>query len=298
MSKSILGQYFTTNETLQDKLYRFIQNDPKIILEPCIGQGDLIKYISNKNPCILFDMYEIDSTIDVLKGIEKKSVKYCDFLSEKIDKTYKTIIGNPPYIRTKKGNLYIDFIDKCYHLLEDKGELIFVVPSDFFKLTSASNILDKMMTSGTFTHVYHPRDEKLFIDASINILIFRYCKNKGIIDKLTVYNDKQLYINNNSGLITFTETIEEQCYLFSKYFDVYVGLVSGKENVYKNERLGNFDILISEGEERKYIYIDQYPSGNEEIDTYIHQHKDKLLSRKIRKFTEKNWFEWGAPRNI
>lgn len=297
MSKSILGQYFTTNETLQEKLHSFIQNDPKIILEPCIGQGDLIKYISNKNPYILFDMYEIDSTIDLLKGVDKKSVKYCNFLSEEIHKTYKTIVGNPPYIRTKKGNLYIDFIEKCFHLLEDKGELIFIVPSDVFKLTSASKLLDEMMNSGTFTHVYHPHDEKLFIDASVDIVIFRYYKDI-TDDRLTLYNDKQLYIKNNSGLITFTETIDDQCYLFSKYFDVYVGLVSGKENVYKNERLGNLNILISYGEECKYIYIDKYPCGNKEIDTYLHQYKDELLSRKIRKFTEKNWFEWGAPRNI
>jgi adenine-specific DNA-methyltransferase len=26
-------------------------------------------------------------------------------------------------------------------------------------------------------------------------------------------------------------------------------------------------------------------------------HKDSLISRKIKKFNEKNWFEWGALRN-
>ena len=28
------------------------------------------------------------------------------------------------------------------------------------------------------------------------------------------------------------------------------------------------------------------------------EHKTDLLSRKIKKFNENNWFEWGAPRNI
>ena len=35
-----LGQYFTTNNILKEKLYEFILNDPLNILEPSIGQGD------------------------------------------------------------------------------------------------------------------------------------------------------------------------------------------------------------------------------------------------------------------
>ena len=65
-------------------------------------------------------------------------VVYGDFMKQTITKTYKTIVGNPPYVRTKKGNLYIDFTEKCYNLLDDNGELIFIVPSDFLKLTCAS----------------------------------------------------------------------------------------------------------------------------------------------------------------
>ena len=37
-----------------------------------------------------------------------------DFLSQKINIKYTTIIGNPPYVKTKTGNLYLDFIKKCY----------------------------------------------------------------------------------------------------------------------------------------------------------------------------------------
>ena len=37
-----LGQYFTTNKELKSKVYEFIKNEPLIILEPSIGQGDLV----------------------------------------------------------------------------------------------------------------------------------------------------------------------------------------------------------------------------------------------------------------
>ena len=99
-------------------------------------------------------MYEIDKNINMLDKIQKDKINFGDFMHEKINKKYKTIIGNPPFVRTKKGNLYIDFTEKCYNLLEEDGELVFIVPSDFLKLTCASKLLDKMMNNGTFTHIY------------------------------------------------------------------------------------------------------------------------------------------------
>ena len=130
-----LGQYFTTNNILKNKVYEFIFNNPSIILEPSIGQGDLISFIKYKTPNIYFDMYEIDTNIKLLDNIKKKDVIYGDFMKQQINKKYETIIGTPPYVRTTKGNLYIDFIEKCYDLLDYDGELIFIIPSDLALLT-------------------------------------------------------------------------------------------------------------------------------------------------------------------
>ena len=303
-SKHALGQYFTTHIELKKKVLEFILNEPANILEPCIGRGDLITFITDKLYSITFDMYEIDATIKLLDDIQEDKVIYADFMKQVIAKTYKTIIGNPPYIRTKKRNLYIDFTEKCYNLLEDDGELIFIVPADFLKLTSASKLLNKMMDNGTFTHIYHPHNEKMFDDASIDVLIFRYCKNRLKI-KQVLYNDKLLYITNSNGLITFGEenTIASGgsgagSIMFQEYFDIYVGLVSGKEDVFKNEELGNIEVLNGEDKINKYIYINKYPCENEKVNTHLLHHKKALLDRGIRKFDEYNWFEWGAPRNI
>jgi len=296
-SKHKLGQYFTTHNELKEKIFEFIINNPSNILEPSMGQGDLIAFITDKNSSITFDMYEIDTTIKLLDKIQKDKVVYGDFMTQTITKTYKTIVGNPPYVRTKKGNLYIDFTEKCYNLLEDNGELIFIVPSDFLKLTSASKLLNIMMTNGTFTHIFHPHNEKMFENASIDVIVFRYCKNS-LIDKKVLYNDKLLYITNSNGLITFGEEENNNSVLFQDYFDIYVGLVSGKEDVYKNEELGNIEVLNGENKVDKYIYIENYPCENEKINKHLLQYKKELIERGIRKFNEKNWFEWGAPRNI
>ena len=296
-TKHNLGQYFTTNNELKKKVFDFILNTPTNILEPSIGQGDLIAYITDKMPNILFDMYEIDTKIKLLDKIQKDKVVYGDFMKQTITKIYKTIVGNPPYIRTKKGNLYIEFIEKCYNLLDDNGELIFIVPSDFLKLTSASKLLNIMMTNGAFTHIFHPHNEKMFENASIDVIVFRYCKNR-LIDKTVLYNDKLLYITNSNGLITFGEEKNSNIAIFQEYFDIYVGLVSGKEEVYKNEDLGNIEVLNSENKFDKYIYIENYPCDNAKINEYLLNHKKELMERGIRKFSENNWFEWGAPRNI
>ena len=295
MSKHKLGQYFTESILLKNKVKDFILNNPKTILEPSVGQGDLVSYIKNTN--INFDMFEIDKTIKPLDGIDKNKIIYKDFIKENIEKSYTTIIGNPPFIRTKKGNLYIDFVHKCFNLLKENGELIFIIPSDFFKLTSSSKLLILMLKSGTFTHIFHPNDEKLFKDASIDVIVFRYCKNQSLPKKV-LYNDNELHIINSNGLITFNTQNTDNFVLFKDYFQIYVGLVSGKEGVYKNNELGNFQVLNGKEKIDNYIFIKEFPSGINEIDNYLKEHKEKLINRKIKKFNEKNWFEWGAPRNI
>ena len=297
-TKHALGQYFTTNVELKQKVFEFIKNSPSTILEPSMGQGDLIQYIMEKTPtAVTFDMYEIDEEIDLLDKIQRECIVYGDFMKQPIAKKYKTIVGNPPYVRTKKGNLYIDFTEKCFELLEDNGELIFIVPSDFFKLTSASTLLNTMMTRGTFTHIYHPHNEKMFENASIDVIVFRYCKNS-LLGKKVVYNGNQLYISNSSGLITFDAEENKNNIMFQDCFDVYVGLVSGKEDVYKNKELGNIEVLNGEDKLDKYIFIESFPCQDERINEYLLQHKTELMERGIRTFNERNWFEWGAPRNM
>lgn len=291
------GQYFTKNIMLKQKIFEFILNEPLNILEPSIGRGDLVSFIKDRITDVSFDMYEIDEEIELLQDIDKEQVIYGDFLSQEISKTYRTIIGNPPYIKKRNGNIYIDFVERCYNLLDDKGELIFIVPSDFLKATKASKLLDGMINNGNFTHIFHPNDEKLFENASIDVILFRYCKDN-TIEKKVLYNEKLLHVCNSDGLITFSENIVMDTILFKDYFDVYVGMVSGKEEVFKNERFGNIDVINGCDKIEKYIYIETFPTLDKKINKYMLENKDKLINRSIRKFSDSNWFEWGAPRNI
>jgi adenine-specific DNA-methyltransferase len=190
----ILGQYFTTSTELQEKVYSFILNKPSLILEPSMGRGDLINYVSERDNSIKFDMYEIDDTINILnKYISRDKVIFGDFLEQSIQTKYKTIIGNPPYA----NNLHIHFIYRCYDLLEIGGELVFIVPTNFLTDTPTSSLLDSMIRNGSFTHIYHPNNTDLFEGASVDVVVFRYCKDGNIHSNVNeIRDDINKRINN------------------------------------------------------------------------------------------------------
>ncbi|ADO67482.1 hypothetical protein crov448 [Cafeteria roenbergensis virus] len=84
--KHNLGQYFTTHNELKKKVFEFILNVPSNILEPSIGQGDLVTFITDKIPSTTFDMYEIDTKIKLLDKIQKDKVVYGNFMTHNYKK--------------------------------------------------------------------------------------------------------------------------------------------------------------------------------------------------------------------
>lgn len=297
-TKKNLGQYFTISEDLQQFVFDKVKNKSKCLLEPSFGAGHLLrkfKEYDNNYPMIC---YELDVNIVPIITFNKyQTVIYGDFTKQQVNTKFKTIIGNPPYVKQKSGNLYLKFIELCYDYLDDDGELIFIVPSDFIKLTSASLVIEKMTKNGSFTHFLFPQNERLFDGASIDVLVFRY--EKGIESKSpikTIVNDKDVFCNVNKGIITFSDKEISGAFI-DTYFNVYVGLVSGRDEIYRVP-FGNIDILNDKDKVDKYIFTETFPTNDNQINQHLQLYKDELLDRKIKKFSEKNWFEWGAPRNI
>lgn len=295
MSKE-LGQFFTIDEGLQQYVFDKVEHMGAPLLEPSFGAGHLLKKFKDHDDEYPMKCFEIDSTIrPCLEFNKKQQILYGDFMKYPFhDEKFKTIIGNPPYVKQSNGNLYLHFIKRCYDLLDDEGELIFIVPSDFIKLTSASKIISEMVDHGSFTHFLFPHDEKLFDSASVDVVVFRY--RKGVFTQKVDVNDTLKSCNIIDGIVTFSD---EPLYgnVVSNVFNVYVGLVSGKDEVYKVP-FGNVDILVDEGNWEKFIFTNTFPTDQTRIDEHLLENKTHLMNRKIKKFNETNWFEWGAPRNI
>lgn len=296
--KKNLGQYFTISDHLQQFVFDKVKNKGSLLLEPSFGAGHLLKKFKEANPAYPMECYEVDTSVKpVIEFNTCQTVVYGDFTKQVHTKKFKTIIGNPPYVKQKTGNLYIKFIELCFNLLDTDGELIFIVPSDFIKLTSASSLIELMVKEGSFTDFLFPHNEKLFEGANVDVLVFRYqrtCpKTPG---QRTTVNGKEVFCNVRNGILTFSDT-EIKGTPLSDLFDVYVGLVSGKDEVYCNA-IGNMDILCDKGKTKKFIFTESFPTGNNAINAHLQVNKASLLERKIRKFNEENWFQWGAPRNI
>ena len=293
--KKDLGQYFTIADDLQKFVFEKVKHKSSRLLEPSFGAGHLLKKFKEYDENYPMICYELDSKVKpVITFNQYQTPIYGDFTQQTITTKFKTIIGNPPYVKQKTGNLYIKFIELCYNHLDDGGEHVFIVPSDFIKLTSASSIIDTMTKNGSFTDFLFPHNEKLFENASIDVVVFRY--EKGVMTKMAVVNGKEVFCNVNKGIITFSDS-EVYGSPIDSQFNVYVGLVSGRDEIYRVP-FGNIDILNDKDRVEKYIFTESFPTKNTQIDSHLQTHKAELLKRKIKKFSETNWFEWGAPRNI
>ena len=109
--KKDLGQYFTISDDLQKFVFENTKHKSSCLLEPSFGAGHLLSKFKEYDKNYPMICYEIDSKITpVITFNEYQTPIYGDFTQQIITTKFKTIIGNPPYVKQKTGNLYIKFI--------------------------------------------------------------------------------------------------------------------------------------------------------------------------------------------
>jgi adenine-specific DNA-methyltransferase len=281
-----LGQFFSP-DVLVDKCVSLICNENGRLLEPSCGDGAFNKCLSDDSVFI-----EIDDGV-----ITDKRVLNIDFFDYPENEKFDTIIGNPPYVDNKfinikhktgikvQANLYLYFIEKCFYHLKIGGELIFIAPREFIKLTSARYVNNLLCDNGTITHYFDYGDRRLFNEACPNVCIFRYVK--GDNSKITETFDGKKKLLINDGIISFSDDGDVRP--LGDFFEIKVGAVSGADKLYENKKGDEFvcSKTAKTGELRKMIY-EQY---NESLEI----HKNVLINRRIKKLGENNWWTWGRP---
>lgn len=313
MNKNIenLGQVFTQDKNILEMI-NLIRNKKGVCLEPSCGNGAILKILDKKKteyPMKEIHAFEIDED---LKSYDY--VKYGDFFTliknnEYKNKCFDTIIGNPPYVKYKninletkknldvldfdeRSNLYLFFIKKSVELLNKNGELIFLVPRDFLKATSAIRMNNWLFSQGTITDIIDYGDEVLFNGFNPNCIIFRFEKGnfKRTIKikkyKMGKTKTSKLKLSCINGQFIFSK--EELVVDAKQLFTVKVGAVSGADKIFENKK-GNLEMVCSETYKNGKLRKMFYNIYSEELETY----KSVLLSRKIKSFNENNWFTWG-----
>ena len=251
---------------------------------------------------------------------------HIDFFDYPLSETFDTVIGNPPYVRFQeilpsthkkisaflqslpnpshtrnsakipsptstfdnRTNLYLFFIYKAVLHLKDNGELIFITPRDFTKATSAQNLNEFLYDNGTITHFQDYGDTKIFRNATPNCAVWRFEKG----NTSTRMADGRTFLCHK-GQLTFappkSRPSPKTTHRLGDSFEVKVGAVSGADHIYESQRYGEQDFVCSRtrttGNLKRMIY--NKPSRA------LLLHKQELLARRIRKFDETNWWQWG-----
>lgn len=283
-----LGQVFTPPNVVAFML-DLCQNKGRT-LEPSAGDGAFFTTLQARGAdCV---------GIEVDRRVAPPGAQVRDFFDYPLSEQFDTIIGNPPYVRlqdvtvgTKKrlkselfdgrSNLFLFFIEKCIRHLKPGGELIFIVPREFIKLTAARKLNAWLAKQGSITHFYETGDVRVFGEHTPNCAIFRF--EKGRMDRRMADGR------------TFTEVHGQLMFLRDDYrirlsdvFEVKVGAVSGADTIYTHPK-GNMEFVYSKtvdtGETRRMLYGIKHP--------HLDKHKAELLARRVRPFDESNWWQWG-----
>ena len=303
-----LGQVFTPAGVVRTMLS--LRRNSGRVLEPSCGDGAFSHCLPG---CVAI---EVDRTHAPTGSLN------IDFFAYPEEEKFQTIMGNPPYVRyqdilpaTKaliksnlfdlRTNLYLFFIEKAVRHLAEGGELIFITPRDFLKTTSSVRMNKWLYSHGTITHAIELGDARVFTAAVPNCLIWRY--EQGCFDRSVRYAE----IGNRDNLAAALESpqwehrhfVETAGHLmFSKELhaihlqdvaSVKVGAVSGADEIYADEKLGNRDFVCSStvktGKTRRMIWTGKKDGPPDSL----RPHQERLISRGIRAFDESNWWQWG-----
>ena len=191
MSKSQLGQFFTTNyEYILSNMK--IPDKTKIIIEPFVGNGDLLKFITNKSKYTI-EIYDIDPKYT--NTIKRDTLEFPP------DYTNKFVLTNPPYLarnKSKNKSLYDKYqcndLYKCFILniisnICDGG--IIIIPLNFLSsIRNADVELRKQFLEKYSLKIVNIFEEQVFDDTSYAVCCIYFIK------KATNNNNN----NNNNNI--------------------------------------------------------------------------------------------------
>jgi type I restriction-modification system DNA methylase subunit len=183
-----LGQVFTPPKVVEFMLA--LCGNRGRALEPSAGDGVFFELLKERHrDCV---------GIEIDPRVAPPGAEIRDFFDYPLTEQFETIVGNPPYVRfqdvavdTRKrlksglfdarSNLFLFFIEKCVRHLKPGGELVFIVPREFIKLTAARKLNAWLFEQGSITHFYETGDTRVFGEHTPNCAIFRF--EKGRMDR-------------------------------------------------------------------------------------------------------------------
>jgi adenine-specific DNA-methyltransferase len=314
----ILGQYFTDNYLLKNIVVSLCRNNG-MFLEPSAGAGHLVSALESYSNCNITAI-ELDSSV---KYIANTKPTYMDFFDLSVANKFDTVFGNPPFVKFRNinkntidkinsgsklvsCNLFYYFIWKSFFHLNEGGEIVFIVPREFLNSSRAGVLRELLYRYGTITDIYDFGETNFFRNAAPNVIIFRYEKDN-LTHKTNYFNFsvvQEQFINSN---FVFSSIDFNGHVSLGDFFDVKVGLVTGCNKIFERSSKFSIPTICSDykrtGIKKDIIFLDKFSldevkSNDPDLFDYMISNKEELISRKIKKFDESNWYCYGAVRNL
>ncbi|MEW5781541.1 MAG: Eco57I restriction-modification methylase domain-containing protein [Pseudomonadota bacterium] len=284
-----LGQVFTPPSVVERMLA--LRQRRGRTLDPAAGDGAFSTRIPG---C---------EAIEIDPGVAPAGAQVMDFFALPLDEKFDTIIGNPPYVRfqdipprtlalldhemfDRRSNLYLYFIEKAVRHLRRGGELIFIVPREFTKLTAARRLNAFLFEEGDITDFIELGDARVFGEHTPNCAIFRFERGR---------RERRLADGRRFALVDGQLMFLRGDYRvpLAELFEVKVGAVSGADDVFEHPE-GNAEFVCSrtvdDGSTRRMIFNTPHP--------HLEAFKERLLARRVRPFDESNWWQWGRLHHV
>jgi len=319
-----------TPDNISKQMTKYLLNYGTL-LEPCVGTGNLLKYVNLENYDKI-DIYEIkpEYITEIKCNNNIKINKYnCDFLKQNIDELYDNIILNPPYIKIQdlpieyrkyitsnyqlldngSIDIYYAFIIKCLNLLNTNGIMISITPNSYLYNKSAYKLRKFLFDNYYIKEIIDFKEKKIFNDVSVYCCITIYSKTP---KTHLIYNDNfVLYDDILKNYSLFNFTLTDKCKTLKKLCNIKNGIATLRDKIFIHQTK-LFDEpcwkLITNGPNIKYII---YPYENAQIIDeeifkmknpftykYLLENKKELDKRDNGNKIYSSWYAYGRSQAI
>ncbi len=331
-TKQQMGQFFTVDPRVQELMVSMVTTAAGTALEPSAGAGHLAAALAAARPGLSMKCVEYDSSINWTHPFARDTG---EFLSWSVGReaSFDVVIANPPYVAWKdappaiknvasafadgwhgKVNMYHLFIERCAELLKHNGEMVFIVPMDWMFQTATAPLREKLAKLGAVTHVAHLGEERVFPDADVpSLCVFRF-KRGAAMHTLQykqgldgTWQTRTLMRAADRWLLLDARTADlvSDWLPLSTQYEVRVGMVTGLDAAFRVspgavEAEAIRAVLTTRRTLEHFIDVNSAASEAEVPPlalAHLREHKEALLARRIRRFDEGNWWQWGAVRN-
>ena len=187
---------------------------------------------------------ELKLKIYCTNSLKKTDERDSEAIIEAKKSQYRFVIGNPPYVESKKMDsesksickqffpsiakggfdLYLFFVDLGISLLQEGGELGFIIPNKFLSARYAKPIRDEIIKNGMIKHIVDLAHQKVFNPAVYPIILVLQNKKRkensaNMLSKIDVNDllDETIQKDGNDvDLSIFANTINKTIYFADK----------------------------------------------------------------------------------